>query len=108
MSRSTRPPRAPAACTSSSHRRTPPDRGRVAQLLQSLRLDLSDPLGGEPEDGADLAQRLRGPAESVMAPEQRALALVEPPREILHLHLVEHVLVLVLRLRIRDHVPERG
>src|SRR3954462_813602 len=83
---------------------------RLAQLLQCLLLDLSDPLGGEPEIRTDLAQRLRGLAEAVVAPQHRALALAEPVCELAHLlelQLVEHPLVLPLGARIGDRVAER-
>src|ERR671923_1695003 len=84
---------------------------RVAELLERGRLDLPDPLGGEPEVGAERAQRLRWPSEPIVAPQDCALTLVEPVGERLHpLHLepVEHMLVLALGGRIGDHVGQRS
>src|SRR5215207_8057587 len=74
-------------------------RGRLAKLLQRLLLDLPDAFGREPEIGTNRAQRLRGLAESVMAPQDRALAFVELSGKLahrLHLHPVEHLLELPL------------
>src|ERR1700754_5172938 len=85
-------------------------RGRVAKLLERRLLDLPDPLDGEPEIGADPAQRLRGLAESVMAPQHGALARVELVGERPHdldLHPVEYVLVLALGDGVDDRLAER-
>ncbi|MCW3013289.1 MAG: hypothetical protein JWO02_381 [Solirubrobacterales bacterium] len=82
----------------------------LAQLLERLLLDLSDPLGREPEAGADLAQRLRGLSEPVVTPQHRALALVEPVSEIPHLldlHVVQHLLVPLFGVRVGDCLTER-
>src|SRR4051812_34443040 len=83
---------------------------RLAQLLQRPLLDLPDPLGREPETGADRAQRLRGPAQPVVALQDRALALVEAVGEVPHrldLKVVEHLLVLTFGAGVRDHLAER-
>src|SRR5919108_6386008 len=82
-------------------------RCRLAELLQRMLFDLPDPLGAEPEIGADPGQRLGRPAETVMAPKDAALALIEPVRETVYdldLHAVQHVLVVGLRVRVGDRL----
>src|SRR4051794_19725982 len=85
-------------------------RGRcLAELLERLHLDLPDALGGEPEAGAERAQRLLWSTEPVVARENCALTLVKtvgerlPP---LHLEPVEDMLVLGFGGRIGDDVRQ--
>src|SRR3954454_6588057 len=83
----------------------------VAELVERLRLDLSDPLGAQPEIGADRGERLGRLTEPVVAPQHGALALIEPVCQAaydLHLHAVQDVLVVGLRVRVCDRLAERA
>src|ERR1700691_3331740 len=84
--------------------------GRVAQLRHSLRLDLPDPLAGDPVDLADLVQRLRltvGQAEPHA--HDAGLALGERVQDRVELLLEErkaHRFTRLDRLGVLDQVTE--
>src|SRR5919201_3222371 len=81
-----------------------------SKFAQRRRFDLARAFGGQAEPSADLAQRLRPLAESVMSADNGTLGLVQLIRQIAYvtdLELVEDLLVGVLGGRVDDRVSDR-